>query len=43
MQKRADKVFGRDNLYDNKINSQIKRHWEKLQKSLNKNIKKYKC
>ena len=41
--KRADKVFGRDNLYDNKINSQIKRHWEKLQKSLNKNIKKYKC
>lgn len=40
--KRADKVFGKDNLYENKINSQTKRHWKKLQNSLNKNIKKYK-
>lgn len=40
--KRADKIFGKDNLYENKINSQTKRHWKKLQNSLNKNIEKYK-
>lgn len=40
--KRADKVFSKGNLYENKINSQTKRHWNKLQNSLNKNIDKYK-